>query len=67
MLGSPIYLPKCTLTSLPKRDELSLRAVLALPKDSSTGLECSRICSIATWQVTSGESKVVEQGYLCSS
>ena len=28
------------LTNLPKRDELLLRAVLALPKASSTGLDC---------------------------
>ena len=28
------------LTNLPKRDELLLRAVLALPNASSTGLDC---------------------------
>ena len=31
------------LTNLPKRDELLLRAVLALPKASSTGLDCRRV------------------------
>ena len=34
MPSAPSY---CTATYLPKRDELSLRMVLALPKASSTG------------------------------
>ena len=33
---------KCTSIHLPKRDELLLRSVLALPNDSSTGLPAMR-------------------------
>ena len=49
---APEILPepsKCTVTSLPKRDELSLRSVFALPKASSTGLECTSSSCSETW------------------
>lgn len=40
-----IYFLKKICVYLPKRDELSLRTVVALPKLSSSG-EASRICSV---------------------
>ena len=44
MPSAPSY---CTATYLPKRDELSLRMVLALPKASSTGDECTSMSATA--------------------
>lgn len=35
----------CICAYLPKRDELSLRTVLALPNASSSGLDSSTCCS----------------------
>lgn len=42
------YLLKKTSMYLPNLLELSLRIVLALPKDSNNGL-ASRICSVMSW------------------
>ena len=38
---APAARRNCTFMNLPKREELSLRSVLALPKASSTTLDCS--------------------------